>query len=437
MTRAFSLLCRRPATRVVPALAVVLLLSQAALAQKVGVNCLADGGSNCTELIPDGTGSLASTVMVPAGCSSIARVCVALGVEHSEMSDLTIGLSHNATSAGITGSTSPDLLRGQVFETEFDGQDGSGMWTLTLRDGTNGDYGALNNWVLGLCCGADCGDGLVRVSPVSGLITTEAGGMAQFSVELTCPPFREVTIPGIASTDTTEGVADKSSLVFNAGNWTIPQTVTSTGQDDALLDGDIPYNIPLGMAALGAAFAALGDPADLYNPPSLYAGVNAAGVALVNLDDETDLALEKKLVTTGPPAIYTITATNEGPGTVMGATVTDNFPAGFTCTWTCVGAGGGTCTAAGAGNINDVVDLPPGASVTYTAACAYSGSVNFANTASVAPPGGSTDVDPSDNSDSVEPILVPAPAPALGPWGIALALLAIAVVAWRRMTASG
>jgi uncharacterized repeat protein (TIGR01451 family) len=161
--------------------------------------------------------------------------------------------------------------------------------------------------------------------------------MAQFSVELTCPPFHEVTIPGIASTDTTEGVPDKSSLVFNAGNWATPQTVTSTGQDDSLLDGDIPYNIPLGVAALGALFAVL-DPADLYNPPSVYAGVNAADVALVNLDDETDLALEKKLVTTGPPAIFTITATNQGPGTVMGATVTDNFPAGFTCTWTCTSA---------------------------------------------------------------------------------------------------
>jgi hypothetical protein len=84
-----------------------------------------------------------------------------------------------------------------------------------------------------------------------------------------------------------------------------------------------------------------------------------------------------------------------------------------------------------------VVNLPPGASVTYTATCAYSGGVNFANTASVAPPVGSTDVDPSDNSDSVKPIVAPAPAPALGPWGIALALFAIAVVAWRRMTASG
>ena len=64
---------------------------------------------------------------------------------------------------------------------------------------------------------------------------------------------------------------------------------------------------------------------------------------------------------------YTITASNAGPDPVTGGTVADTFPAVLTCTWTCVGAGGGTCTASGSGNINDTVNLPVGASVTYTA----------------------------------------------------------------------
>ena len=51
----------------------------------------------------------------------------------------------------------------------------------------------------------------------------------------------------------------------------------------------------------------------------------------------------------------------------------DTFPAVLTCTWTCVGAGGGTCTASGSGNINDTVNLPAGGSVTYTATCAIIG----------------------------------------------------------------
>src|SRR4029079_19078080 len=72
--------------------------------------------------------------------------------------------------------------------------------------------------------------------------------------------------------------------------------------------------------------------------------------------------------TPGGSVTYTITASNAGPDAVTGATVADPFPAVLTCTWTCVGAGGGTCTAAGSGNISDTVNLPAGGSVTYTPA---------------------------------------------------------------------
>ncbi len=87
-----------------------------------------------------------------------------------------------------------------------------------------------------------------------------------------------------------------------------------------------------------------------------------------------DLAITKTdgVVTAVPggSVTYTITASNAGPDPVTGGTVADTFPAVLTCTWTCVGAGGGTCTAAGSGNLNDTVNLPVGASVTYTATCA-------------------------------------------------------------------
>src|SRR5205085_11023643 len=78
-------------------------------------------------------------------------------------------------------------------------------------------------------------------------------------------------------------------------------------------------------------------------------------------------------VTAGGSTTYTITASNAGPSNAPGATVADTFPASLTCTWTCVGAGGGTCTASGSGNIGDTVNLPAGGSVTYTASCTISG----------------------------------------------------------------
>jgi|CXWL01.1.fsa_nt_gi uncharacterized repeat protein (TIGR01451 family) len=104
--------------------------------------------------------------------------------------------------------------------------------------------------------------------------------------------------------------------------------------------------------------------------------------------------------TAGGSVTYTISASNPGPSNALGATVADTFPASLTCTWTCVGAGGGTCTAAGSGNINDTVDMPGGGSVTYTASCTISGSATgtLSNTATVTAPAGVTDPTPGDNS---------------------------------------
>src|SRR6185295_14956037 len=86
------------------------------------------------------------------------------------------------------------------------------------------------------------------------------------------------------------------------------------------------------------------------------------------LGAEADLAITKTDgVTTADPGgslTYTITASNSGPSDASGSTVADTFPADLTCTWTCVGAGGGTCTASGSGDISDTVNLPAGGSVT-------------------------------------------------------------------------
>ncbi|MDX1996620.1 MAG: DUF11 domain-containing protein, partial [Thermoanaerobaculia bacterium] len=69
----------------------------------------------------------------------------------------------------------------------------------------------------------------------------------------------------------------------------------------------------------------------------------------------------------GSSVTYTIVVANAGPDPVPSATVTDTFPATITgVTWTCVGAGGGTCAANGSGNLNQAVNLPSGGSVTFT-----------------------------------------------------------------------
>lgn len=100
--------------------------------------------------------------------------------------------------------------------------------------------------------------------------------------------------------------------------------------------------------------------------------------------------------------LYTIVATNAGAVAVFGATVTDTFPASVTgVTWTCSGTGGGACSASGNGNIDQLVNLPAGASVTF----AITGTVptnpapeTIVNTASVTSTPLVIDSNPTNNS---------------------------------------
>ncbi len=330
---------------VLPLLFVLTLSPAASAAQKVGANCLTGGGTNCTAPIPDGsTGgvtALNSTITIPAGtCPSVSRVCVATNIEHSSRGDLSVRLLHGATNHTLVpanpSDTNADISRAFVLETQFDGQNGAGAWNLSITDSTNGEYGSLNNWTLGLCCGTGCGSGLVLVTPNGALQTTEAGGTASMNVELTCPTFNQVTIP-VASSDTTEGTTPTTSLVFAAANSAAPQTLTFTGVNDALVDGDVAYQAVLGIVAVGAPFATAVVPADLYNPPSVFQSVgNLPNVGLVNLDNEASKSLrignasrvEGNSGNSGLAFTVTLTPASASPVTVNYATANGTATAG-------------------------------------------------------------------------------------------------------------
>jgi hypothetical protein len=111
----------------------------------------------------------------------------------------------------------------------------------------------------------------ISVAPTNGLTTTEAGATATFTVVLNSAPTANVTI-GLSSSDTTEGTVSTSSLTFTSANWNTPQTVTLTGVDDTLDDGDIAYGI-----VTAAAVSADGN----------YNGLNASDVSVSNNDNDS------------------------------------------------------------------------------------------------------------------------------------------------------
>ncbi len=106
-------------------------------------------------------------------------------------------------------------------------------------------------------------------------------------------------------------------------------------------------------------------------------------------------------LTPGQKVTYTIVVANAGPADVEDAGVMDLFPEQVQgVAWTCSGSGGGICSAAGAGSIDDLAALPAGASVTYLASGTVGADASgiLSNTATVTAPPEIEELDDSNNS---------------------------------------
>jgi uncharacterized repeat protein (TIGR01451 family) len=100
----------------------------------------------------------------------------------------------------------------------------------------------------------------------------------------------------------------------------------------------------------------------------------------------------------GNSVVYTIVANNAGPSDDPAASLNDNFPAGLTCTYTSISAGGATGNTNGSGNLAETLNMPNGSSVTYMANCAIDpgSTATLSNTATITASG--TDLTPANNS---------------------------------------
>jgi hypothetical protein len=179
----------------------------------------------------------------------------------------------------------------------------------------------------------------ITVTPVEGLVTTEEGGTDTFSVVLDTQPTADVIID-LSSSDPSEGTVSPASLIFIAEDWDLPQTVTVTGVDDAIVDGNIPYTIVTAPAV---------------SADSDYNGLDAADVSVTNLDDDgagvtvssiwpdwmsAGTTIDVSITGTGFQAGATVTFEN-GSGPAPTADVTYVWPDGLTIEATVTAPGGG------------------------------------------------------------------------------------------------
>ncbi|MFO1424981.1 MAG: DUF11 domain-containing protein [Candidatus Competibacteraceae bacterium] len=241
----------------------------------------------------------------------------------------------------------------------------------------------------------------LSITKTDGVTTATPGGSVTYTI--TASNASAVPATGATVADTFPAVLTCTWTCVGAGGGTCTASGSGNLNDTVNLPAGASVTYTASCAIAAAATGTLSNTATV----TIAGDPNAANNSATDTDTLTpqaNLGITKTdgvtTATPGGSVTYTITASNAGPSNAPGATVADTFPAVLTCTWTCVGAGGGTCTASGSGNINDTVNLPSGGSVTYTASCTIAANAtgSLSNTATVAAPGGVTDPTPGNNS---------------------------------------
>ncbi len=282
---------------------------------------------NITIPVPKVNLTASTTTASEAGTTAITFTATAEGnVVGAQTIDLA--LTGTASAADFTGAiptqiTIPDgSSTGQVTITVNDDflVEGDETATLTISNPSTGiGLGTTINQSVTITDNDTVG---ITVTPTTGLTTTEAGGTANFTVVLNTQPTADVTIP-LTSSNTAEGTVDKTSLTFTNANWNVAQTVTVTGVDDLVVDGDIAYNIVTAAAT---------------STDTNYNGVDATDVAVSNTDNDTT-------PTPAPPTITTTGTTNDNTPDITGTA-----EAGSTVNILQDGTNIGTATADASGN---------------------------------------------------------------------------------------
>lgn len=147
----------------------------------------------------------------------------------------------------------------------------------------------------------------IMVAPINGLVTTEAGGQASFSIVLLSQPSALVTI-GLASTNPAEGAVAQPSVTFTPFDWNVPQIITVTGVDDVVADGAVGYSIVTAAASSIDADYDNVDPADvtMLNADNDAPGIIVSPVAGLATSEAGGAASFTVVLATAPSADVTI-----------------------------------------------------------------------------------------------------------------------------------
>ncbi len=219
--------------------------------------------SAVTGTVTEAGGSASFTVVL----DNAPEASVMLGISSSDLTEATVAPS----SLMFTDANWSTPQQVTVSGVDDDIDDGDTPFNVIIAAASSADarYAGLDPDDVPLVNLDDDMAG-ISLSAISG-DTTEAGGVASFSVVLLSEPLHNVSV-AVATDDASEGLAGPSPVVFTSSDWDTPQWVDVTGVDDDVDDGDVAYTIVSSPAVSADAS---------------YNGLDAADVAVINLDDDT------------------------------------------------------------------------------------------------------------------------------------------------------
>jgi uncharacterized repeat protein (TIGR01451 family) len=260
--------------------------------------------------------------------------------------------------------------------------------------------------------GNDSASDTDTLTPTADLSVTKTDGVA-IEVPGTAVTYTIVAANAGPSDAPDSQVSDAFPSTLSSCAWTCSGANGGTCSANGVGDLADTADLPAGGSVTYAATCTIASTAtgSLVNTATVSpaAGVsdpvpaNGSATDTDTLEPRANLAITNSngvsVVEPGDLLTYTIVASNPGPSHAPSNQVLDGFEPDLTCAWTCAAAGGATCTASGDGGISDIVPLPVGASVTYTANCAVSLTPDewIYNEARVLIGGGVTEIDTDDN----------------------------------------
>lgn len=176
--------------------------------------------------------------------------------------------------------------------------------------------------------------GRITATPRNGMDLREGRDVGNIAVSLATAPAAEVTVP-VTVSDASEAYITPQQLVFDASNWSSPQSVAVVAVHDGVKDGDQPIAVNIGEAVS-------------LDPE--YIGTSAEPVQGTVVDQDADanmglaiasyqLVSKKRSWLTGRWVYrYKPVLTNNGPR-VVGAIGTISSAPGFLVLWGVVGFG--------------------------------------------------------------------------------------------------